>query len=99
SPRLRSALRQVVRLTPSFQHVAHGEGWLSFGLALEGEAKGSAPWQEARRWLATGRHQRRLPDGRVVVLAKEQFEDLEEVLRDIQPEQRDGVFRIKASQA
>src|SRR5690606_28644001 len=85
SPRLREAWRQVARITPAFQPVAAGEGWLSFGLALEGAAGGSVSWREARRWLATGRNQRCLPDGRMAVLAKEQFADLEEVLRDVQP--------------
>ncbi len=98
APRLRTTLRQVERITPTFHPVSCDADWLSFGMTLAGNQGTKVSWAEARRWLTTGQSQRRLPNGRLAVLVPEQFADLEEVLRDLQPEQRKGAFRIRKAQ-
>ena len=98
SARAREALRSVERITPSFRPVASGTNWLAFDLALAGSQGTTISQADARRWLQAGQGHRRLPNGKLAVLAKEQFADLDEVLRDLQPDQAGGNFRIKKAQ-
>jgi superfamily II DNA or RNA helicase len=97
-PRARETFGQFERLTPQFREVAQGNDWLSFDLALVGSSGGTVTAADARRWLQTGQGGKRLPNGKLALLAKEVFQDLEEVLRDLDPRQEQGHFRVSESQ-
>ena len=92
-----TAFRGLERVTPEFREVASGSDWLAFDLAFAGSAGSRISAADARRWLQGGQGGRRLPNGRMAVLAKEAFADLEEVLKDLSPRQEQGHFRIAAA--
>ncbi len=98
SSRAREAFRGLERITPRFNEVAQGTDWLAFDVALVGSGGSTITQAEARRWLQTGQGTKRLPNGKLAVLAKENFADLEEVLRDLSPDQEHGHFRVDKSQ-
>ena len=98
SSRAREAFRGLERITPRFNEVAQGTDWLAFDVALVGSGGSTITQAEARRWLQTGQGTKRLPNGKLAVLARENFADLEEVLRDLSPDQEHGHFRVDKSQ-
>jgi superfamily II DNA or RNA helicase len=96
--RAKEVFRGLERITPQFREVATGNDWLAFDLALVGSSGSTVTATEARRWLQTGQGGKRLPNGKLAVLARETFEDLEAVLRDLSPSQEQGHFRVAAEQ-
>lgn len=95
--RAREAFRGLERLTPQFREVAGGRDWLAFDLSFVGSGGTRISAAEARRWLQSG-GQRRLPGGKLAVLDPASIADLEEVLRDVNPRQEHGQFRIDRKQ-
>ncbi|MFN0127593.1 MAG: DEAD/DEAH box helicase [Verrucomicrobiales bacterium] len=96
-PRAQEAFRGLERLTPQFRPVASGQDWLAFDLSFVGSGGTRISAAEARRWLQSG-GQRRLPGGKLAVLDPASIADLEEVLRDVNPRQEHGQFRIDRKQ-
>jgi superfamily II DNA or RNA helicase len=96
--RANEVFRGLERITPQFREVATGNDWLAFDLAMVGSSGSTVTATEARRWLQTGQGAKCLPNGKLAVLARETFEDLEAVLRDLSPSQEQGHFRVAAEQ-
>ncbi len=95
--RAQEAFRGLERFEPRFREVASGNDWLEFDLAFVGNHGSTISAADARRWLQSG-GKGRLPNGKLAVLARESYEDLEEVLRDLSPRQEHGHFRIDKRQ-
>ncbi|MDB6136577.1 MAG: hypothetical protein JWM59_4820 [Verrucomicrobiales bacterium] len=97
--RFTAATANVERLSPQWKPVGSGTDWLSFDLAFASPRGTVLDRVEIARLLATGSGHKKLPNGRTAVISLTDAMDLNEVLRDVQPDQSSGSFRVKKSQA
>ncbi len=95
--RFTAATANVDRITPRCQPVGSGTDWLSFDLAFTSARGGFIDRAEVARLLAGSGH-RKQPNGRIAVVNMAEAMDLNEVLRDVQPDQSTGSFRVKRTQ-
>src|SRR5690606_27546373 len=65
-------------------------GWLDVDLGFSSDSDVSLSRQEIQRLLQVGQSHTRLPNGRIAAVDLEACEDLNEVLRDVNPDQRYG---------
>ncbi len=72
--------------------------WLTFDLGFSSPGGTTLDRVEIARLLATGTGHKKLPDGRIAVVSLADAMDLNEVLRDVSPEQAGGAFRVRRSQ-
>jgi len=86
--------RDLVRIEPQMAMGEAADGWLDVRLhfAAGGEAVFSMP--EIQQLLRGGQAHLRLKNGRIAVADVEQLRDLEEVIRDCDPRQERGAYRI-----
>ena len=72
--------------------------WLTFDLGFSSPRGTTLGRLEIARLLATGTGHKKLPNGRIAVVSLADAMDLNEVLRDVSPEQAGGAFRVRRSQ-
>ncbi len=97
--RLESSTRKnLERVTPRFQITPSGERWFDLEIGYttsDGERFSAADIQRLVLGGGTGKTR----SGKTVVIDTGAVEELQEVLLDCAPDQRDGRFRINAAQA
>jgi superfamily II DNA or RNA helicase len=96
--RFTAATAKVERLTPQWTPVGSGQDWLAFDMRFASGSGTSVDRMEIARMLATGSGHKKLPNGKLAVLSLGDAADLNEVLRDVRPDQATGAFRVKRAQ-
>ncbi|MEM7384686.1 MAG: SNF2 helicase associated domain-containing protein, partial [Verrucomicrobiota bacterium] len=98
--RFQHVTRKIERVEPQVEFQASAEpGWLEFDVGYgAGEASGLSR-QEVQRLLQVGQSHVKRPDGRILAVDLQACEELNEVLRDVQPDQSGGRFRARQAQA
>ncbi|MEI6280124.1 MAG: SNF2-related protein [Verrucomicrobiae bacterium] len=96
--RFQHVTRDIVRIEPRFALKEKDDGWLDFHIHFTAGNEAVLSHQEIQRLLQSGSPQLRLKDGRVAVPDAGLAADLEEVLRDAEPRQERGVFRVPGFQ-
>ena len=92
--RFRHVTRDFVRLEPQFAIRDKSDGWLDFHVHYTAGREAVFSSADVNRLLQTGRGHVRLKDGKVAVVDSALASDLEEVLRDCDPRQEAGGYRI-----
>jgi superfamily II DNA or RNA helicase len=92
--RFRHVTRDFVRLEPQFSIREQSDGWLDFHIHYTAGREAVFSSADVNRLLQTGRGHVRLKDGKIAVVDSELAADLEEVLRDCDPRQEAGGYRI-----
>lgn len=92
--RLQHVTRGIVRIEPQFALREKEDGWLDFHIHFTAGKEAVLSHQDVQRLLQSGSAQLRLKDGRIAVPDPDLASDLEEVLRDSEPRQERGVYRI-----
>ncbi|MGA7904237.1 MAG: SNF2-related protein [Terrimicrobiaceae bacterium] len=95
--RFRHVTRDFVRIEPQFAIREKGDGWLDFHVHYAAGRDAVFSSADLNRLLQTGQGHFRLKDGRVAVADAALSADLEEVLRDCDPRQERGVYRVPAA--
>lgn len=90
----RSTSNKLDRIEPSFQVSASGERWLELDVGYVTTGGDRIDPLELQRLLRSGRSHARLKNGKIGLLDTEAFEDFQEVLRDCEPQQTGGAYRI-----
>ena len=88
---------RLVRIEPQFAIREQSDGWLDFHVHYTAGKEAVFSSADLNRLLQTGRGHVRLKDGRVAVADAALAADLEEVLRDCDPRQERGVYRVPAA--
>ncbi|MDX2080688.1 MAG: DEAD/DEAH box helicase [Terrimicrobiaceae bacterium] len=96
--RFRHVTRDVVRIEPHFAIREASDGWLDFHVHFTAGRDAVLSLQDVQRLLRGGSPTLKLADGRVAVPDAALAGDLEEVLRDCDPAQERGRFRIRSAQ-
>jgi superfamily II DNA or RNA helicase len=92
-------LRKLERVTPKFEITSSGVQWFDFSVSFEsGDGQKFSP-ADIQRLLLSGQSSMRLRNGRIAVIDTGAVEELQQVLLDCAPEQRDGRYRIDQTQA
>lgn len=97
-PRLQHVTRHLVRLEPHFALKQREDGWLDFHIHFSADNKAILSHQELQKLLSSGTPRLRLNDGRIALPDSALASDLEEVLRDADPQQDRGTYRIPPNQ-
>jgi superfamily II DNA or RNA helicase len=95
--RFRNVTRDFVRIEPQFAIRETGDGWLDFRVHFTAGKEAVFSHSDIQRMLRSGQKHVRLKDGRIAVADGGMVEDLEEVLRDCNPRQERGGFRISTA--
>ena len=96
--RFRHVTRDFVRIEPRFALKEKGDGWLDFHIHFTAGNEAVLSHQEIQRLLQSGSPQVRLKGGQLALPDAGLVTDLEEVLRDVEPMQERGVYRVPAVQ-
>jgi superfamily II DNA or RNA helicase len=92
--RFRHVSRDFVRLEPQFAIREQSDGWLDFHVHYTAGREAVFSSADVNRLLQTGQSYLRLKGGKVAVVDSERVSDLAEVLRDCDPRQEAGGYRI-----
>lgn len=95
--RFQHVTRDFVRIEPQFALREQGDGWLDFHVHYSAGKEAVFSPADIQRMLQSGGHTR-LRDGRVAVADSALAADLEEVLRDCNPLQERGGYRVAPAQ-
>jgi len=90
--------QEIVRIEPHFAIREKDDGWLDFHVHFTAGSEAVLSAQDVQQLLRSGRPQMRLKDGRLAVPDAGLAADLEEVLRDCDPSQERGVYRMRPAQ-
>ncbi len=93
--RFQHVTRDIARLEPQFAIREKGDGWLDFHVHFTAGREAILSAQDLQRLLQSGNPTLKLSGGRVAVPDASLAADLEEVLRDCDPTQERGVYRIR----
>jgi len=96
--RFQHMTRDIVRLEPQFALRERGDGWLDFHVHFSADKEAVLSDQDVRRHLQSGTPRLRLANGRIAVPDAALAAELEEVLRDCNPSQERGGYRIPPTQ-
>ncbi|HNQ88149.1 MAG TPA: SNF2-related protein [Verrucomicrobiota bacterium] len=91
--------RRFERVEPRFTITPSGQQWFELGIeyaTADGERLSAADLQ---RLLRSGQSHTRLRSGRTALIDTGAFEEMQETLRDCEPEQQGGRYRLAARQA
>lgn len=91
--------RQFDRVAPEFRVVASGEQWFELSIGYKTASGEVISAAEVQRLLQSGQGYKRLANGRVALLDTGAIEELQEVIKDCQPQQQSGFYRISQNQA
>ena len=92
--RFRHVTRDFVRLEPQFAIRDESDGWLDFHVHYTAGREAVFSSADVNRLLQTGRGHVRLKDGKIAIVDSDLASDLEEVLRDCDPRQEAGGYRV-----
>lgn len=95
--RFQHVTRDFVRIEPQFALREAGDGWLDFHVHYTAGKDAVFSAADLNRLLQSGGHVK-LKDGRVAIADGGLATDLEEVLRDVNPRQERGGYRVPAAQ-
>ena len=90
--------RDIVRIEPHFALREKDDGWLDFHVHFTAGSEAVLSPQEVQRLLRSGSPRLKLKDGRLAVPDAVLAADLEEVLRDCDPSQERGIYRVRPEQ-
>jgi superfamily II DNA or RNA helicase len=90
--------RDIVRLEPRFALREREDGWLDFHVHFTAGSEAVLTDRQVRQLLQGGDPRLRLKDGRIAVPDAALVADLEEVLRDCDPSQERGGYRLRREQ-
>ncbi|MDX1953616.1 MAG: SNF2-related protein, partial [Verrucomicrobiota bacterium] len=95
----KSAAQNIERIEPLLEVRGSGEQW--FDLQIGYRSSGGEQFSSAdiQRLLRSGQSHTRLKNGRIAVIDTGAVEELQEVLLDCAPEQRQGGYRISSTHA
>jgi len=93
--RFQHVTKDIVRIEPQFAIRDKEDGWLDFQIHYSAGAEAVFTAAEVSQLLQTGGHVR-LKNGQIAVADGTLARDLEEVLRDCNPEQVRGTYRVAA---
>jgi SNF2 family DNA or RNA helicase len=96
--RFQHVTKDIVRFEPRFALKERSDGWLDFHIHFTAGKEAVLSAQDLQRLLQSGKPQLRLADGRLAVPDAELASDLEEVLRDCDPSQERGAYKLRESQ-
>ena len=96
--RFQHVTRDIVRIEPHFALRERGDGWLDFHVHFTAGREAMLSAQDVQRLLRSGKPQLRLADGRIAIPDAELAADLEEVLRDCDPSQERGAYKLREAQ-
>jgi superfamily II DNA or RNA helicase len=96
--RFRHVTKDIVRLEPHFALREKDDGWLDFHVHYTAGSEAVFSPADLDALLKAGKSHTRLRDGRLVVPDPHLAADLEEVLRDCNPRQERGTWRIPPEQ-
>lgn len=95
----RSTRQNVERIEPRFEISSSGMQWFDLSVSYEASGGERLPAAEIQRLLLSGRGYTRLRNGRLAILDTESVEELQQVLQDCSPQQREGRFRMAQTQS
>ncbi|TSA37261.1 MAG: DEAD/DEAH box helicase [Verrucomicrobiaceae bacterium] len=90
--------RDIVRIEPHFAIREKEDGWLDFHVHFTAGSDAVLTQQDVQRLLQSGTPHVKLKDGRLAVPDAGLAADLEEVLRDCDPSQERGAYRVRPAQ-
>ena len=96
--RFQHVTKDIVRFEPRFALKERSDGWLDFHVHFTAGNEAVLSAQDLQRLLQSGKPQLRLADGRIAVPDADLATDLEEVLRDCDPSQERGTYKLRESQ-
>lgn len=96
--RFQHVTKDIVRFEPRFALKERSDGWLDFHVHFTAGNEAVLSAQDLQRLLQSGKPQLRLADGRIAVPDADLATDLEEVLRDSDPSQERGTYKLRESQ-
>jgi superfamily II DNA or RNA helicase len=96
--RFQDVTRELVPLEPQFAIRERTDGWLDFHVHYTAGNEAVFSSADLNRLLQAGRSHFRLKDGRVAVADAALAADLEEVLRDCDPQQERGSYHVASLQ-
>jgi superfamily II DNA or RNA helicase len=94
-----STQKNLERIRPQVHFTASGEEWfdLSVVYSTDGGERFSAA--DIQSILRSGQNHKRMASGKIALLDTEAVEEFREILVDCQPEQKEGVYRMRNNQA
>ena len=95
----RHTLQNLERIEPRFQVTPSGEPWFDLDITYATRDGQQLSPADIQRLILSGQSHTRLRDGRRVLIDTGALEDFQEVLRDCNPEQREGHYRLSSNQA
>ena len=96
--RFQHVTKDIVRFEPRFALKERGNGWLDFHIHFTAGKEAVLSAHDLQRLLQSGKPQLKLADGRIAVPDADLASDLEEVLRDCDPSQERGAYKLRQSQ-
>ena len=96
--RFQHVTRDIVRLEPRFTIREKSDGWLDFHVHFTAGSEAVLSAQDVQKLLRSGTPRLRLQSGKIAVPDAALAADLEEVLRDCDPAQERGAYRIREMQ-
>ena len=96
--RFQHVTKDIVRFEPRFALKERSDGWLDFHVHFTAGNEAVLSAQDLQRLLQSGKPQLRLAGGRIAVPDADLATDLEEVLRDCDPSQERGTYKLRESQ-
>ncbi|MEM9479287.1 MAG: SNF2-related protein [Verrucomicrobiota bacterium] len=97
--RFRHVTRNVEVVRPVLSGRSGGEDWLEVSMKYETASGADVSPGEIQRLLQMGKPGLKKPDGKRLAFDLDAIRDLQEVVRDADPEQRDGHLRLSPNQA
>ncbi|HSH94186.1 MAG TPA: SNF2-related protein [Roseimicrobium sp.] len=95
----RSTEKNMERVEPEFKVLASGERWFDLEVNFATSSGESFSAADIQRLLLSGRSHTRLKNGKFALIDTGAVEELQQVLVDCSPEQRDGRYRMDQRQA
>ena len=96
--RFQHVTKDIVRFEPRFALKERSDGWLDFHIHFTAGKEAVLSAHDLQRLLQSGKPQLKLADGRIAVPDADLASDLEEVLRDCDPSQERGAYKLGESQ-
>lgn len=96
--RFQHVTKDIVRFEPRFALKERSDGWLDFHIHFTAGKEAVLSAHDLQRLLQSGKPQLKLADGRIAVPDADLAADLEEVLRDCDPSQERGAYKLRESQ-
>jgi len=95
----KSAAKNIERIEPGFEVTPSGVQWFDLEIGYQTASGEKFSPADIQRLLLSGQSHARLKNGKFAVIDTGAVEELQEVLLDCAPEQRDGAYRIANAQA